>query len=119
MRHTSALKGSHNMYRLGIALLLTSSAFAQGARFVVGIGGVMHESNSFNPAKTVVADFAGMRGAAELTGADLIQAWRKSSTEVTGYLDGADAEKFDVHPGYVSWATPKGPLTRETFDTLA
>jgi microcystin degradation protein MlrC len=106
------------MHRLSIAILVASVALGQSQRFVVGIGGLMHESNSFNPAKTVVADFSGMRGASELSGADLIAAWRKSNTEITGYLDGADAEKFDIYPAYVASATPKGPLTRETFDTL-
>lgn len=100
---------------LAILLVVISEASAQTRRFVVGIGGLMHESNSFNPAKTVVADFGGLRGSA---GADVMAAWRSSSTELTGYLEGADAEGFDVFPGFVASATPKGPLTRETFDQL-
>jgi microcystin degradation protein MlrC len=107
------------MLRLSIAAAFVAcTALAQPQRFVVAIGGIMHESNSFNPAKTSVEDFSGMRGAAELSGSDLVAAWRKSNTEITGYLDGADAEKFDVYPAYVASATPKGPLTRDTFDTL-
>ena len=46
---------------IGPILGITSSASAQTRRFVVAIGGLMHESNSFNPTKTVVADFEGMR----------------------------------------------------------
>lgn len=97
--------------------VLAASTGAQSRRFVVGVAGIGHESNSFNPAKTTVADFGGARGA-EATGGDPLALWRKSNTELTGYLDGADAEKFDVFPGYVSFATPKGPLTRDAFDTL-
>lgn len=94
------------------------ATFGQTSRFVVGIGGIMHESNSFNPAKTTAADFEGMRGTANTAGAGLLESLRKSSTEISGYLDGADAEKFDVYAGYIASATPKGPLTNETFETL-
>jgi microcystin degradation protein MlrC len=107
------------MRRMVLAVVLFAvGAFAQTQRFVVGIAGIMHESNSFNPAKTTVADFEGMRGTTRLTGRDLLMSLRKASTEVSGYLEGADAEKFDVHAGYLASATPKGPLTKDTFDTL-
>jgi microcystin degradation protein MlrC len=101
-----------------LILAISSAAPAQNRRFVVAIGGLMHESNSFNPAKTVVADFEGMRGATSLQGADLLTVLRKTNTEVSGYLDGADGEKFDVYPAYIASATPKGPLTKDTFETL-
>jgi microcystin degradation protein MlrC len=91
---------------------------AQGRRFVVGIGGLMHESNSFNPAKTTLADFGAVRGIATVDPAEVLTLWRKSSNEVTGYLEGADAEGFDVHAGFFASATPKGPLTSDTFDAL-
>ena len=105
------------MRSLIVAGLLLAAAPARWARAVVSsvaIGGVMHESNSFNPAKTTVADFEGMRGTTNLAGADLLASLRKSNTEVSGYLDGADAEKFDVYPAYLASATPKGPLTKDT-----
>jgi microcystin degradation protein MlrC len=101
----------------GLFLAMSSGA-AQNRRFLVAIGGLMHESNSFNPANTVLSDFEGMRGTTTLTGADLLTSLRKSNTEVSGYLEGADQEGFDVHAAYLASATPKGPLTRETFDTL-
>ena len=102
----------------GLILGISSGAPAQAQRFVVAIGGVMHESNSFNPAKTVVSDFEGMRGTTTLTGADLLASLRKSNTEISGYLDAGDTEKFDVFPAYIASATPKGPLTKDTFETL-
>jgi microcystin degradation protein MlrC len=91
---------------------------AQAQRFTVGIGGISHESNSFNPNKTTLADFGAARGVAPSSSADLLELWRKSNTEVTGYLDGAAKEGFEVFAGFVASATPKGPLTKETFDTL-
>lgn len=103
---------------IGVLLALAPVALAQPKRFAVAIGGVMHESNSFNPAKTEVADFEGMRGTTSLSGADLLASLRKSNTEISGYLDVADAGQFDVYPAYIASATPKGPLTRDTFETV-
>lgn len=96
-------------------LLISVVLQAQSGRFVVGIGGLMHESNSFNPAKTAVDDFGGVRGP---SGPDQITFWRKANTELSGYIQGADEEGFDVFAGYVASATPKGPLTREAFEAL-
>lgn len=102
----------------GLILGMASGAIAQKPRFVVAIGGVMHESNSFNPTKTVVSDFEGMRGTTNLTGADLLASLRKGNTEISGYLDGAESEHFEVYPAYIASAIPKGPLTKETFETV-
>jgi microcystin degradation protein MlrC len=101
-----------------LLLALSAGAFAQNRRFVVAIGALKHESNSFNPAKTVLADFDGMRGTTTLTGAALLDSLRNQSTEISGFLEAADSEKFDVYPAYIASATPKGPLTKETYDTL-
>lgn len=103
---------------VGLLIGASSGALAQERRFVVAVGGLMHESNSFNPNKTVVEDFAGMRGTTPLTGASLLASLRNSNSEITGYLDGADSERFDVYPAYLASATPKGPLTKDTFETL-
>jgi microcystin degradation protein MlrC len=97
-------------------ILLAASGAGQTRRFVVGIGGIMHESNSFNPAMTTLADFGA--GGKMPTGTDAVSLWRKSNNEVSGYLEAADAERFDIFPALVTSATPKGPLTKDTFDAL-
>jgi microcystin degradation protein MlrC len=101
-----------------LLLALSTCAFAQSRRFVVAIGSVKHESNSFNPAKTVLADFDGMRGTTTLTGTPLLESLRKQSTEISGFLEAADSEHFEVYPAYMASAIPKGPLTTDTFNTL-
>src|SRR5262245_13162049 len=107
-----------SIYGSWVMLITVALSNAHAQRFTVGIGGISHESNSFNPTKTTVADFGVIRGAAISSFADSLELWRKSNTEVTGYLDGADEEGFDVFPGFVVSATPNGPLTNETFETL-
>ena len=118
-RHSAArhvLRSLACTFCLLLAAMNTHAAQAQ--RFLVGIGGLMHESNSFNAAKTTLADFGAVRGITNADPADALTIWRKSSNEVTGYLEGADAEGFDVHAGFFASATPKGPLTKDTFEAL-
>jgi Metallopeptidase family M81 len=104
------------MYGSCVLLMTVSLGGARAQRITVGIGGISHESNSFNPSKTTVADFGAARDVTP--SADLFELWRKSNTEVTGYLDGAAEAGFDVFPGFVTSATPKGPLTNDALDTL-
>ncbi len=98
----------------GIGLLSLWAAAAQ-TRPVVAVAGIMHESNSFNPAPTRLQDFTVQEPAAT---PDILQVWRRSNTELTGYLEAADQEKLEIFPALYASAMPKGPLTRETFETL-
>lgn len=104
----------HMVLRLTIILLLLSPAAS--ARFRVAIGGFMHESNSFNPAKTTLADYSIQE--AGKSKEDLIDLWGRSSSEISGYIAGARREGFDVVPTLHANATPKGPLTTECFNTI-
>ncbi|MBM3793591.1 MAG: M81 family metallopeptidase [Acidobacteria bacterium] len=94
-----------------MGLFSSSLAFAA----VVAVGGFMHESNSFNPSKTTLADYGIEEPAA---GNDVLQRWERSSTEVAGYLQGAREAGFTVHPTLLANATPKGPLTDECYNTI-
>ena len=76
-RTESASTNATDRHFLLTRSILLRSLRAMRGRFVVAIGGVMHESNSFNPAKTVLADFDGMRGTTTLTGAALLESLRK------------------------------------------
>lgn len=99
-----------------LLLLLFAACLAQ-ARFRVAIGGFMHESNSFNPSKTTMADY-GIQEAGT-SQEDLLDLWSRSSSEVSGFIAGAREQGFEVVPTLHAGATPKGPLTRSTFDTIS
>jgi microcystin degradation protein MlrC len=88
--------------------------FAQGGRTVV-MAGFMHESNSFNPAKTTMADY-GITDPSNQ--GEILARWQKSNTEVSGYVEGAKSAGFDLFPALFANATPKGPLTDQTFNTI-
>ncbi|MDX1982434.1 MAG: M81 family metallopeptidase [Bryobacteraceae bacterium] len=89
-------------------------AKAQTKKFRVAIAGFTHESNSFNPAKTLLGDFRIEEAGKE----DVLAIWRKSNDEMTGYLEGLQAEGVEAVPTLSANATPKGPLARQTYETI-
>lgn len=88
------------------------TAMAQ-RRPVVAVGSIMHESNSFNPAVTGLDDFRFIE-----VGAGIGDRWAKGNTEVAGFIEGGREAGFDLRPTLWASATPKGPVTREAFETL-
>lgn len=82
---------------------------------LVAFGGISHESDSFNPAKTTLADFSRrVSGPPEQMMAELA----KGSTVVSGFIEGAKRFGLDLHPVLLTGAAPKGPVTDEAFTTL-
>ncbi len=81
----------------------------------IAIAGMMHESNSFNPAKTGLADFGWpLRTSRE----EFFRKNALSSTELSGYIEGARRFDLDLYPTVVVSADPKGPVTDEAFNTI-
>lgn len=103
------------MFRTLLLLSLGIMTLDAQTGFRVAIGGFMHESNSFNPAQTQLADYAIQEAG---PGEDIVSLWAKSNNEISGYIEGAKAAGFTIVPTLHANATPKGPLTRETFETI-
>ncbi len=82
---------------------------------MVAMGGFMHESNSFNPALTTLDDYGISEPGSTPGGLDR---YEKASGEIGGSIAGARAAGFDLFPTLFADATPKGPLTDGTFDTI-
>ncbi len=87
-------------------------AAAGESRPRIGYGGIMHESNSFNPNKTTLAQFKVWRGE------EIRAEFEKSADELAGYFEGAAQFGLDLHPTLFASATPAGPVTGEALDTL-
>ncbi len=104
--------------RFKIPLLLIALSISAPAQRkpLVAIAGFMHESNSFNPAKTTMADY----GIEEPRPGDneILARWERASTEVAGYIVGAREAGIDIYPALHANATPKGPLTDECYNTI-
>ena len=97
-----------------LALLIVLAAALSGAdrRPRIAVGGIMHESNSFYPAPTRLADFHIERGPG------IAAQYAESASEVAGYFEGAERYGFDVYPTLHASATPGGPVTAEALDAL-
>ncbi|MGH9660732.1 MAG: M81 family metallopeptidase, partial [Bryobacteraceae bacterium] len=100
--------------RIVIFSALSVMAMAQ-TRPRIAVGSIMHESNSFNAAKTGLADFV-RRPVAPV--AEALRQWEKNKDEVSGYVEGAERYGLDLIPTLLATATPKGPVTDEALDAL-
>src|SRR6185503_19140687 len=101
--------------RIVFLVLFTPFVCAQGRQPLIAIGGIAHESNSFNPAKTQLSDFSRRKTAPV---EEVLQEWSKSSDIISGYVEGARRFGLRLHPTLVAVATPKGVVTDEAFNTL-
>src|SRR5690242_1479669 len=97
-----------DLLKLGTAA--ASAAQAQQGRPRIAIGQIMHESNSFNPARTGRADF--------VRRTESIAEMRKEKDEVAGYLEGCERYHLEPHLTFLARAVPKGPVTDDALDFL-
>jgi len=85
------------------------------AKPVVGVGYIIHESNSFNAEPTTLAEFRFREGPDLKTTLEL---WSIGHTEAVGFIEGAAQAGYDLVPVIHAAATPKGAVTSEAFETL-
>lgn len=83
--------------------------------FRVGVAGLLHESNTFLSTSTHYEDFA----ATELTrGSQVVERWRGGHHELSGMLEGLEAEGIEIVPLFATYAVPSGTITAEGFGRL-
>lgn len=78
----------------------------------IAIANFSHESNTFAAKPTVLDDFTIYRGQA------MVDHYAPTFHEVAGYIAGAEEYDFDLVPTLGANATPAGPLTRDTYETI-
>lgn len=81
----------------------------------VAVGGIYHESNTFFAHPMTLADFAEGQLHYE---AEILSHWPGTSSEMAGFLEGAERFGFQVVPTLMAWGMPSGAVTSETFETL-
>ena len=104
------------MRMLLIVLLAAAAMPAQSRKPLIAIAGISHESNSFNVHPTRLEDF---RQSPEVAREDFTREAAKTSTTVSGYVEGAKRFGLDLYPTVVVRARPKGPVTDHAFNTLS
>lgn len=82
---------------------------------VVGVGYILHESNSFNAEPTTLADFR-LRQGSDLEAT--LELWSIGHTEAAGFVQGAAEAGYHLVPVIHATATPKGAVTSEAFEAL-
>ena len=81
----------------------------------IAVGGISHETNSFNPQETDLSDF-GWKGNGPDD--DFLKEHAKANTTISGYLAGAQRFGLQLYPTLLASATPKGPVTDRAFETM-
>jgi len=78
----------------------------------IGIAGFTHESNSFSVIPTTLNDFQIWEDQA------IIDHFTLTFHEIAGFIAGAEEFGYELCPLVAANATPAGPLTAETYETL-
>ncbi len=101
-------------------LLLATTVTAQDRDLLVGLGGIAHETNTFNPRKTTLADFArGLRGAKGiLRGQEILDEYTGGTNLTAGYIEGARLNGLELYPTILAGPQTIGMVTDEAFDAL-
>ena len=109
------------MPRFLLAFAFATALIAQPRKPLIGVGGIVHETNTFNPKKTTIADFeAGIGGAhGILRGAAVIAESRNANNTVAGFIAGAEASGLDLFPTVVAGPQTIGAVTAEAFNSLS
>jgi len=78
----------------------------------IGVLGFIHESNSFVKKQTALSGFDISRGK------DIFSQWSHTHHEIGGFIQAANTKNLELVPLLTATATPSGPLTRETYETI-
>lgn len=82
---------------------------------VIAIASIMHESTSFSPDETTLADFEFRAGA---SADETLAIWAKGDTEVAGMVEELRRLRAIAVPILYAGAMPKGPVAADTFEVL-
>lgn len=78
----------------------------------IAVGGIMHESNTFNHRPTPLEAFRVQRGD------ELVSWWRDTPHEAGGFIAGAESFGYELFPTLMAQATPGGTVTHEALEGL-
>jgi microcystin degradation protein MlrC len=92
---------------------------AQEPRPLIGLGGIAHETNTFNPRRTTLADFEeGIGAAGILRGDEILRAAANGSSTVSGIVEAAARHGLELYPTVTAGPQTLGIVTDDAFNTL-
>ena len=78
----------------------------------IGVGYLLQETNTFSPVETRWEDFGLVEGA------DVVDRWAGTQTEIGGFLDVLADSGHEAVPLFAGWAMTAGRLSAATFERL-
>jgi len=102
-----------------IFFFLSTLALAQ-TKPVIGVGGIVHETNTFNPKKTTLADFAAGIGGANgtLRGDEILKLSANANNTTAGFIEGAAQSGLTLFPTIIAGPQTIGIVLDSAFETL-
>jgi microcystin degradation protein MlrC len=86
----------------------------------LGVGGFLHETNTFAPTKASYQDFVRGGGWPALsTGRALIEATRKTNIGISGFVEAAEAEGWELAPTVWCSASPSAHVGEDAYERVA
>lgn len=79
------------------------------------IGGILHETNTFNPRKTDIENF---RTKELFYGDEIISKRRNTNSETGGFIKGLESAGIEILPSILASAIPSGIVTKRAVDTF-
>src|SRR6185503_16331425 len=106
--------------RLLFGIVVVPLLAAQTGRPRIAIGGIVHETNTFNPKKTTLADFETGIGGANgiLRGPDIVKELANSNNTIAGFIEGAARYGLDLYPTLMAGPQTIGTVIDAAFETL-
>ena len=90
------------------------------ATFRIGVGGFLHETNTFAPTKASYQDFVEGGGWPALSsGRALLEATRKTNIGISGFVEAAETAGWELAPTVWCAASPSAHVREEAYERIA
>ncbi|MBR0873055.1 M81 family metallopeptidase [Bradyrhizobium tropiciagri] len=85
----------------------------------IAVGGFLHETNTFAPAKATYEDFVHGGGWPAMThGAGVLKVMRRINAGLAGFVETAEAHGWELVPTVACGATPSAHVTKDAFEHI-
>src|SRR3954447_11494569 len=85
----------------------------------IAVGGFLHETNTFAPTKATYADFVHGGGWPSMAqGAGVLKVMRKINIGLAGFVEGAEANGWELVPTISCGASPSAHVTRDAYERI-
>jgi microcystin degradation protein MlrC len=86
----------------------------------IAVGGFLHETNTFAPTRATYADFVHGGGWPAMTqGADVLKTMRHINVGLSGFIELAEAQGWELVPTIFSAASPSAHVTEDAYERIA